>query len=72
MSKRHVAFTENFTIFSSNAGKTDNMLEFVFERFWIIFGRLYTCNIYVIATRVSEFTQLYICYKFYSKKLSDP
>ena len=47
MSKGHGVSTENFTIFFSNEGKTENGLEFEFERFYkIIFGRLYTCNIY--------------------------
>ena len=33
MSKRHDIFTENFTIFFPNAGKTVNMLEFKFHKF---------------------------------------
>ena len=39
----------------------------------IIFGRLYTCNIYIVTARTSEFTRLYICYKCYpiKKKPSD-
>ena len=52
------------------------MPEFEFKRFLkIIFGRLYTryIYIYIVTTRASEFTQLYISYKkFYLiKKLSD-
>ena len=33
MSKRHYIFTENFTIFFSNAGKTTNFPEFEFDKF---------------------------------------
>ena len=33
MSKRHDIFTENFTIFFPNAGKTVNMPEFDFDKF---------------------------------------
>ena len=32
MSKRHDIFTENFTIFFSNAGKTVNVPEFEFDK----------------------------------------
>ena len=32
MSKRHDIFTENFTILSSNAGKTLNVPEFEFDK----------------------------------------
>ena len=32
MSKCHNIFTENFTIFSSNAGKSGNVLEFKFYK----------------------------------------
>ena len=31
--KRHCVFTENFTIFFSNAGKTGNVQEFKFDKF---------------------------------------
>ena len=74
MSKCQGVFTENFTVFFSNAGKAENVPGFKFDfqlifkfdiqRFWkIIFGRLYTCNIYIIANRAPEFTQRYMCYK---------
>ena len=33
MSKSHCFFTENFTIFFSNAGKTGNLPEFEFKKF---------------------------------------
>ena len=33
MSKGHGIFTENFTIFFSNAGKTGNVPEFKFNKF---------------------------------------
>ena len=33
MSKHHGIFTENFTIFFSNAGKTGNLPEFEFEKY---------------------------------------
>ena len=33
MSKNHSIFTENFTIFLSNARKNDNVLEFKFDKF---------------------------------------
>ena len=33
MSKRHDIFTENFTIFFLNAGKTLNVPEFEFDKF---------------------------------------
>ena len=32
MSKRHGVFTENFSIFDSNARKTEKVLEFEFKR----------------------------------------
>ena len=35
MSKRHGVFTENFTIFFKNAGKTENVSELEFERFYV-------------------------------------
>ena len=34
MSKRHCIFTENFISFFSNAGKTRNVPELEFGRFW--------------------------------------
>ena len=33
MSKRQGILTENFTIFTSNAGKTGNVPEFKFDKF---------------------------------------
>ena len=40
MSKHHPIFTENFTIFFSNAGKTGNIPEFRFDTFYkIVFLR---------------------------------
>ena len=33
MPKHHGIFTENFTIFFSNAGKTKNVPEFEFDKF---------------------------------------
>ena len=33
MSKRHGIFTENFTIFFSNAGKIENVSKFKFDKF---------------------------------------
>ena len=46
MSKRHGVFTENFTIFFSNAKKTENVQEFEFERFQkIILWRSYTLKL---------------------------
>ena len=67
MSKREGVFTENITIFFKNTGETGR--GFKFERFYkTIFGRLYTCNIYIITIRVSELTPPYICYRFYPIK----
>ena len=54
----------------SNSGKTPNVPEFEFGRFYkIILGRLCTCVIYIITARVSELTQLYFRYKFDSRKI---
>ena len=73
VSKRQRVFIESFTIFFSKAGETENVSELEYKRFQeIVFGRLYTCNIYIATLKVSEFTQLYTCYKFYPlKELSD-
>ena len=69
MSKCHDIFTENFTIIFSNAGKTVNVLEFEFDKFWkTIFWRLHRCNIYIITTIALDFKQLYIFYIFFPIK----
>ena len=64
---------ETLTFFFPNAGKTENVPESEFKRFYkTISGRLYTCDNYTVTTRVFEFTQPYICYKFSPiKKLSE-
>ena len=51
----------------SNAGKTENVPEFDFDKFWKnIFWRWYKCNIYIVITSALGFKQLYMFYKFYT------
>ena len=70
--KRQGVFTKKFMIFFFEMQlklKTCQNLNLRFQK--IIFGRLYTCYIYILTTRAIEVTQLYIRCKFYLiKKIS--
>ena len=69
MSKLHGIFTETFTIFFSNAGKTINIPENKYSKFQkAIFCSLYKCNYYIVTTNASDFKQFHIIYKFYPIK----
>ena len=69
MSKRHDIFTENFTIFFSNAGKTVNVPEFELDKFQkTIFWGSRKCNIYIVTTSALDFKQLYMFYIFFPIK----
>ena len=53
---------------STGHGVPTEIFTIIFFKHWkngksagIIFGRLYTCNIYIVTISASEFTQLYIC-----------
>ena len=67
---------QNVTIFLpktlpsfSNAGKTVNVPEFEFDKFWkTIFWRSRKCNIYIVTTSALDFKQLYIFYIFFPIK----
>ena len=69
MSKRHGILWKTIQLFSKRE-KTGNMTEFKLTNFRILpFGNdIAKCNIFIIATSVLDFKQLYIFYKFYSKK----
>ena len=66
MLKRHDIFTENFTIFFSNAGKTVNVPELEFDKFYkTTFWRSPKCNIYIVTTSALDFKQLYMFCSFF-------
>ena len=69
ISKRHSIFTENLTIFFSNAEKTRNVPESKFDIFQkIVFLRCYGCKIYTVRTSALDFKQLHIISKLYPIK----
>ena len=58
-----------YHLFLSNAVKTENLRGIrIWETFFIIFWRLYTCNIYIVATSASDFKHLSIFYNFHPAK----
>ena len=69
MSTRHGILWKTIQLFSKRE-KTGNMTEFKLTNFRrLSFGNdIAKCNIYIIATSVLDFKQLYIFYKFCPKK----